>query len=241
MKTIKLFSISLVVILLMTAVGVFSVLAVPEENVQTPSQAPVTDPVVTNPMQTDPVVITTATQPAYTDQPSTQVTVPMTSVPVTDPVEQPTTVYTPPVEYDELNPPATQSYYEGNAHMNDVELEEKVEETFVPLDVDEIVGMSVENNDKDGIKSFKEIKQNTSAEDEVSPFFLILGLVLIFVALGGITFAILFKGPKKASAHMAAAKAGSHSAGRSRDDYNDPFDDEYEYDDRSAKDYDDGF
>lgn len=194
LKTLAIF-----IAVLMT-IGVVALMTVNAETgaVDTPVD---TQPVVTNPAPvTDPPAPTNA--PAPTNPPATVVTPDNNESDYNN--NNNNGGYVAPTEYNEYQAPNTYSQYDNTVSLYDTEKINNEESDYEQLDEAEILALS--NDSADGIKDFSDIKNNTSRGDETSPALLILGLLFVFAAIAGFTFAVVYNPEKKKPAVAGAAR-----------------------------------
>ena len=198
MRILKTLAILIAVIM---TIGVVSLMTVNAET------GPVDNPVVTQPATnpapaTDPPAPTNA--PVPTNPPATVVTPDNNDSDYNNNNNNNNGGYVAPTEYNEYQAPDTYSQYDNTVSLYDTEKINNEESDYEQLDEAEILALS--NDSADGIKDFSDIKNNTSRGDETSPALLILGLLFVFAAIAGFTFAVVYNPEKKKPAVAGAAR-----------------------------------
>lgn len=217
MKRFKFISLTIILMLVITCMGV--VVA------QAETQPVVTDPVVTDPISSE--VVTDPTVPT-----GTQATDP-TGTDATDPTVTDTTEFTEPetqrpTEYDE---PSTYSDYVSPAPIYTPGDQDYDKQEWDNLSLD----LNNTNTSDDGPGSFAGIKNDRSTADRTNPVWIILCIVFWCLSLAAVTLAVLYR-PRKAAGRVGASTHSRTESSASNKRTPSP-----RYERKYSDDYNDGF
>jgi len=211
------FLLSVLLVLMISVFGLVTVFA----ETQPATNPVVIDPVVTNPVEPEPSNPATSPDPVVTNPSEGEIPTEVTE-PYTEQTE-PETEFVRPTEYDEDAQPNTYSDYVSPAPIytpSDQDFEKKDWEE-IKIEIKDDKGTN-----KGNVGSFVDIKTNNNKGDEKSPLLLVLCIVFWCLALSCVTFVLVYK-PKVSAVSTSKAEPAKPRTKRTEpkvsDDYNDGF------------------